>query len=135
MGVGDGNENEGLQRSKSEATSVSALSRVSDEVDRGEVRGVGGAVDGTNEIGYAQGYERGERDRHRESEDLYDASPIVPKVGEREIWKHHHPSAAVTTVARGVEEGGVEERRGDRVQMSATSYPGMEWNPYMGGDE
>ncbi|PQE06275.1 SWI-SNF chromatin-remodeling complex protein [Rutstroemia sp. NJR-2017a BBW] len=170
------NENHGLQRSKSEATSVSALSRVSDErgaeVGRYDGAGMGTGYEG---IGRESGYER-----HRESLDLYDASPIVPKVVQpgSEVWQRHHFPSRVDTVvvgergdahahtqlrgAGGLSEGqggrprlevdtgegvGVSNTRGggrglgdnrgvgERVQMSATSYPGMEWNPYMGGDD
>ncbi|KAM3089547.1 hypothetical protein ACMFMG_001133 [Clarireedia jacksonii] len=169
-GLDHGNGNEGLQRSKSEATSVSALSKLSDDLEgKGEMGdmavGVGEGIGGNSEERYAAGtgYER--RDGQRISEDLYDASPVVPKAVEPDFYHQRRvdidamegerssvservyeqgdgqgqrgegerPRLEVDT---GYERGkGEKDSRGEdhKVQMLATSYPGMEWNPYSGG--
>lgn len=137
---------DGLQRSSTGRSLVSAVSQISDSPSpQPQTESVVEHVlhvDGDNSV-------------KRDSGNLYDVSPRFPREDAKMIGTYAESkgqskieTVSATTGSRDThaDEDSAGEKIGnegataetpqakeERLQMSATSYPGMEWNPYAGG--
>lgn len=137
---------EGLQRSSTGRSLVSAVSQISD---------VSSHLPQTENISRHTFHEDDDidsgNDTPRETENLYDANTSLSRRDENMIGKYternEKPEMIKYRGMKGEEdtyktkeevnngdiENEAEHEKEERLQMSSTSYPGMEWNPYAGG--
>lgn len=134
---------DGLQRSGTGRSLVSAVSQISDSPSPQP------PAENVEHVLHVAG----DDNRKRDSGDLYDASPRLSRHDMAEKYTERKKDMEIGTDAtRGTrlagengeklnDEGTPKEtafayarKEREGLQMSATSYPGMEWNPYAGGN-
>ncbi|KAB8298956.1 hypothetical protein EYC80_001106 [Monilinia laxa] len=133
---------DGLQRSGTGRSLVSAVSQISDSPSQAQ----------TDNLAQNILHVDGENNMKRDSGNLYDTSPELPREHMKLVGRYTRRQGETEMSNRGSYDAGAEDGgdinqevknecveketdrpKEERLQMSATSYPGMEWNPYAAG--
>ncbi|KAA8570163.1 hypothetical protein EYC84_002489 [Monilinia fructicola] len=133
---------DGLQRSGTGRSLVSAVSQISDSPSQPQ----------TDNLVQNILHVDGENNMKRNGGNLYDASPELPREHTKMMGTYSRMQGEIEMKSRGSLDAGDEDggyinekaqnecveretdcAREERLHMSATSYPGMEWNPYASG--